>query len=123
MAKSRYQQPKTVLIFNGSRVLIAIVRSLHKAAEFTGCNLQAISHCCTGRCIQTGGYYFRHIHPKIEIEVNDLDNLTVQQYDELCGYAGRKYHPIRSMKKYKTEIDEYKSNPKENGTKKKPPTI
>ena len=35
MRRSKFRRPCKVLIFNGARVLVAIVRSLHCAAELT----------------------------------------------------------------------------------------
>ena len=35
MRRSKFRRPCKVLIFNGARVLVAIVRSLHSAAEMT----------------------------------------------------------------------------------------
>ena len=55
-----------VLIFNGAQVLVAVTRSLHSAAELTKGNLQAISFCCTGKYVCSGGLYFRHLHPDVE---------------------------------------------------------
>lgn len=54
-----------VLIFNGAQVLVAVTRSLHSAAELTKGNLQAISFCCTGKYVCSGGLYFRHLHPDV----------------------------------------------------------
>jgi hypothetical protein len=117
MRKSNFKEPKNVLVFNGARTLIAIVRSLHSAAEFSGGNLQAISFSCTGKYISTGGFYFRHIHPDIEIEVGDLDNLKLEDYDIMCGKEKR-YHTVREMaKKRDTTKRKLKSGyHSENGT-------
>jgi hypothetical protein len=96
MRKSNYKEPKNVLIFNGTRVLIAIVRSLRSASLLSGSNLQSISFSCTGRYISTGGFYFRHLNADIEVETGDLDNLKLEEYDKLCGVT-RRYHSVREM--------------------------
>jgi hypothetical protein len=98
MRKSKFKEPKNVLVFNGARVLIAVVRSLHSASLLSGGNLQAISFCCTGKYISTGGFYFRHIHGEIEIEMSDLDTLKLEEYDRMCGVE-RRYHSVREMAK------------------------
>ena len=67
-----------VLIFNGAQVLVAVTRSLHSAAELTKGNLQAISFCCTGKYVCSGGLYFRHLHPDVEIELADLGTLMLK---------------------------------------------
>lgn len=96
MRKSKFKEPKQILVFNGARVLIAIFRSLHSASNFSGKNLQSISFSSTGKYISTGGYYFRHISPEIEIELGDIDTLNLLDYDTMCGEK-RKYHTVRDM--------------------------
>lgn len=94
--KGPFLPSKTVLVFNGAYVLIAIIRSLHSAADFSDINLQAISFACTGKYVASGGFYFRHAHPDVQIEMADLDNLRLQEYDRLCG-ATRRYFSVREM--------------------------
>lgn len=96
MRKSKFKEPKQILVFNGARILIAIFRSLHSASNFSGRNLQSISFSCSGRYISTGGYYFRHISPEIEIELSDIDTLNLMDYDTMCGQK-RKYHSVKDM--------------------------
>ena len=43
-----------------------------------------------------GAYYYRQLHPDILLEMDDLDNLTLQEYDDLCGVK-RKYISTRKM--------------------------
>lgn len=102
MRKSKFKEPKNVLIFNGAQVLVAIVRSLHSASLLSGGNLQAISFSCTGKYISTGGLYYRHVHQDIQIEISDLDNLKLKDYDEMCGET-RKYHSVREMAKKRNQ--------------------
>lgn len=87
---------KQVLVFNGAQVLIGIERSVRSTYELTNGNLQAISFACTGRLVSTGGFYFRHVHPSIEIEMSDIGTLKLQDYDKMCG-VNRKYHTVREM--------------------------
>ncbi|MDR2915755.1 MAG: hypothetical protein LBV74_13125 [Tannerella sp.] len=101
MRRSKFKEPKTVLVFNGARVLVAIVRSLHSASLLSRGNLQAISFCCTGKYVSTGGFYFRHIHPDIEVEIGDLDTLNLEEYDKMCGVR-RRYHSVREMARRRT---------------------
>lgn len=96
--RGKFKDPKIVLIFNGSRILNAIVRSLHSASELSGGNLQAISFSCTGKYVSTGGLYYRHIHPNIEIDKSDLNNLILDDYDKMCEVE-RKYHSSKQMAK------------------------
>ena len=92
--KGPFLPSKQLLVFNGAYVLIAVVRSLHSAADFSGINLQSISFSCTGKYVATGGFYFRHAHPDVQIDLSDLDNLTLQEYDRLCGVE-RRYFTVR----------------------------
>ena len=85
-----------MLIFNGARVLVAIVRSLHCAAELTHENKSAIHNCCTGKSVRSGIYYYRQLHPDILLDMDDLDKLTLKEYDDLCGIK-RKYISTRKM--------------------------
>ena len=96
MRKSEFRRPQTILIFNGARVLIAIVRSLHCAAELTHENKSAIHNCCSGKSVRSGAYYYRQLHLDILLEMDDLDNLTLKEYDDLCGIK-RKYISTRNM--------------------------
>lgn len=96
MKRSPFHQPKLVLIFNGAYKLIGVARSIRSAAEMTGGNAQAISFACTGRYMSAGNFYFRHIHPDIEIEITDLNNLNLQEYDKMCKVE-RRYHSVREM--------------------------
>lgn len=96
MRNSPFNRPKAVLIFNGSQILIAIVKSLHSAAELTGGNLQSISFCCTGKYASSGSFYYRHIHPNVEIEISDLGTLQLKEYDTMCGEK-RVYYSAKQM--------------------------
>lgn len=94
-----------VLVFNGAQLLIAVTRSLHSAAELTKGNLQAISFCCTGKYISSGGLYFRHLHANVEIEMSDLGVLQLQEYDDLCGEK-RAYYTVRQMAQKRARREE-----------------
>ena len=72
MRRSKFKRPCKVLVFNGTRVLVAIVRSLNSAAELTHGNLVAIHNCCTGKSVRSGAYYYRQLHPDIFIDMDDL---------------------------------------------------
>lgn len=113
MRNSAFNRPKAVLVFNGSQVLIAIARSLHSAAELTGGNLQSISFCCTGKYASSGGFYYRHIHPNVEIELSDLGTLQLKNYDKMCGVK-RVYYSAKQMARKRVLIEQkMKKQPKE----------
>ncbi len=96
MKRNPFHQPKPVLIFNGAYKLIGITRSIRSASDLSGGNAQSISFACTGKYISAGSFYFRHIHPDIEIEIDDLNSLTLQDYDKMCK-IDRRYHSVREM--------------------------
>ncbi len=116
MRKSKFKRPKMVLIFNGAQLLIAVTRSLHSAAELTKGNLQAISFCCTGKYISSGGLYFRHLHPDVEIEMSDLGVLLLPDYDDLCGEK-RAYYTVRQMAHKRARREERKRKQEEKDKK------
>ena len=96
--KSCFREPKKVLIFNEHRILIAVIKSLHTATQITRITTQTISLCCTGHRISSNGFYFRHSHPNVKVDMDeDMDTLTLEEYDELCGVK-REYHSICDMK-------------------------
>lgn len=111
MKRSVFHKPKPVLIFNGAYVLVGITRSIRSASEISGGNPQAISFACTGRAISAGNFYYRHIHPDIEIEINDLDTLKLQDYDKMCKVE-RRYHSVREMARRRKIADDKRKNHK-----------
>ena len=96
MRRSKFRRPQTTLIFNGARVLIAIVRSLNSAAELTHTLPASIYNCCIGKNVRSGVYYYRQLHPDILVDLSDLDNLKLEEYDSLCGDQ-RKYISTKEM--------------------------
>lgn len=105
--KPLFNNPKRVLVFNGAQTLIAVFRSLHTTSDISGCNLQALSFCCTGKYISTAGLYFRHMSDDVIVEIEDIGTLQLQEYDKLCGTT-RRYHNIRVMAK-KRKISQVKN--------------
>lgn len=102
MKRSKFKEPKAVLVFNGTKILIGILRSINSASQLSGNSAQSISFACTGKYISTGGFYYRHLHQDIEVTFDDVDNLNLIDYDEMCGEK-RKYHSLRGMAKIRNE--------------------
>ena len=96
MRRSKFRRPRTILIFNGARVLVAIIRSLRCAAELTKDSRSAIRNCCVGKSRRSGIFYYRQLHPDIMVDLSDLDNLKLEEYDSLCGVQ-RKYISTKEM--------------------------
>jgi hypothetical protein len=90
-----------VFVFNEHRILTSIMKSLYSASQVFRISAQTISLCCTGKRISSNGYYFRHSDPNVRIDLyEDMDNLMLEEYDELCGVS-RRYHSTGEMKKRK----------------------
>jgi hypothetical protein len=99
-----------VFIFNEHRILTGVEKSLYCTSEAYRISAQTISLCCTGKRISSNGFYFRHSHPNVRIDIyEDVDNLTLEEYDELCGEQKR-YHSTREMKKRKTKAGRTKKS-------------
>ena len=87
MKKSKFSEPIMVLIFNSKRTLIAITGSLNQAKNLLGkTSAQLIVECCKGKVVMSGNFYFRYLHPNVEISLEeDLGKLDLIQYDKMCG--------------------------------------
>lgn len=97
MSKINLPKSKRVLAFNPARVLVGVFRSGRAAAELAQCQAQAISNACNGKVITAVGYYWRHEHPEVEIEITDIGELSLEEYDDLCNVK-RKYISSRDIK-------------------------
>lgn len=102
-SNSSFKSPKQVLVFNHTRILVGIIRSMMTASELTGASLKAVSSACQGSYITTAGLYFRRLHPDILIETTDLDTLRLEEYDSLCNET-RRYLPKEQVKALRTEF-------------------
>lgn len=104
MRRSKFRRSNKVLVFNGARVLVAVIRLLCSAAELTHNRASAVHNCCTGKTARSGLYYYRQLHPDVLIDMDDLDSLTVEEYDKLCGVE-RKYLSTRRMAHLRQRAD------------------
>ncbi len=106
--RGAFNPSKQVLVFNAARTLIAVVRSVRSASELAGVNAVAISMACTGERPVAGNHYYRHVHPNVEIEMEDLDNLDLESYDQMCKSKKRVYFSTREMARRKRASEEPK---------------
>lgn len=97
MAKINLPKAKRVLAFNSARILVGVFRSGRAAAELSTGQAQAISNACTGKVTTAMGYYWRHEHPEVELEMSDIGSLKIEEYDELCNEE-REYKSSRDIK-------------------------
>lgn len=103
-SNSSFRQPKQVLVFNHTRILVAITRSMQSTADLMHVPIKAVSRACQGTYIGTAGLYFRKLHPDILIETSDLDTLHLEEYDALCEEQ-RRYLPKDKMKILREEFE------------------
>ncbi len=97
-----------VFVFNEQRILIGILKSLYCASQAYRISAQTISLCCTGKRISSNGNYFRHSDPGVVIDLyKDIDNLTLEEYDDLCG-VDKQYHSTSEMRKRKARSQKKK---------------
>lgn len=52
----------------------------------------------------SAGFYFRKLHPDVEVVTEDLDALSLEAYDELCGEV-RRYLPASRVKAYREQFE------------------
>ncbi len=96
MKRGNYRPAKTILMFNGAYTLVSIFRSARTIAELSGTNAQSISFACNGKYISAGAFYYRHMHPNVIVDLDDINKLKLQEYDGLCKEP-RQYHSTREM--------------------------
>lgn len=108
MQESQFKESQFTLIFNEFQTLIAIVSSQNQAAKLTQITAQSILYSCTGKYNSSAGFYFRRLPKGQSIELGDLGNLKIQEYDIRCGYK-RTYHTSTAMvKRRKNHIKKVK---------------
>lgn len=90
-------ESKKVLAFNPARILVGVFRSVRAAAEMSGGSAQGVSNASVGRSATSVGYYWRHEHEDVEIEIIDIGELRLEEYDKLCG-SKREYISSRDIR-------------------------
>ncbi len=98
-----------ILVFNPLKRLVGIFASMSGAAKALNTSTTNIKFACDGTCISGCNLYFRQLDPRIEITLDDLANLKLQEYDEMCGVT-RRYYLTKNMGPggKKTEINKNK---------------
>ena len=105
--------PKLVLIFNKRKKLVSITGSVYEASKISGLHPGNISRACNGELMSTGQCYFRYIDPSIEIELSDINNLKVDDYDRMCG-KDRKIYETQDMNRKNFKYNKSKEQEDEN---------
>ena len=104
-SNSTFRHPKQVLLFGHTRILVAIFKSMQSCAEITGTSVKTVSRAWKGEYAQAAGFYFRRLHPDVEIEMADLDTLPLEEYDRLCGEV-RRYLPKEQVKAFREKFEQ-----------------
>lgn len=96
---SKFGEPTKILAFDPNLKLTAIFSSYNAVEKITGKVHQSILKCCKGPNISCLGHYWRELAPDLEISADeDLDNLTLLEYDAAVG-VNRKIYATNKMRK------------------------
>lgn len=87
-----------VLAFDCMYRLCAIFRSISEASTISGVIRQSIIKAVYGEIISAKNRYWRAVPKDIEIEPDDLGQLSLFDFDEMCG-VDRKIYSTREMRK------------------------
>lgn len=90
------KQSYRVLVFNPLKRLIGIFQSVTAASKAFGTTATNVHYACSGRSISCCNLYFRHLDDKVEVTFEDLGQLRLEEYDQLCGVT-RKYYQTKAM--------------------------
>lgn len=101
--KTCFLDAKKVLIFRPSLKLCAITVSMQAANQLLygdsgkgGVNPR-LAAAIRGDQFTHKGFHFRSLHPDVEITLEDIGELSLEEYDYLCGEK-RVYPPARFVK-------------------------
>lgn len=94
----RFKTPIRVLAFDNSLRLIGLFQSYSAAEKVTGIKHQILLRCCSGKMISSKGFYFREVPEDTIIDIDDLNSLTLLEFDNKMG-SDRFIYATRNMKK------------------------
>jgi len=94
----RFRNPLRVLAFDRSLKLVGIFQSYSAAEKITGSKHQILLRCCNGQMISSKGFYFREVPEDTIVDVDDLNKLTLLDFDKQMGFD-RHIYATRNMKK------------------------
>lgn len=98
MAQEVNNIPTTIVAFDSSYKLVAIFRSISEAATLTGAVRQSLIKAAYGDIISVNGRYWRAVPADFEIEPDDINKLTLFEFDEAIG-EDRKIYATKKMQK------------------------
>ena len=94
----RFRTPLRVLAFDSALRLIGIFQSYNATEKVTGIKHQILLRCCNGQMISSRGFYFREVLEDTILDIDDLNTLTLLEFDSQMGYD-RHIYATRNMKK------------------------
>lgn len=94
----RFQTPLRVLAFDKSLRLVGLFQSYSATEKVTGIKHQVLMRCCNGQIITAKGFYFREVPEDTIIDIDDLNSLTLLEFDRQMGFD-RYVYATRKMKK------------------------
>lgn len=94
----RFKTPLRVLAFDSSLRLTGIFQSYSATEKITGIKHQILLRCCNGQMITSRGFYFREVPEDTILDVDDLNTLTLLEFDRQMGFD-RHIYATRNMKK------------------------
>lgn len=87
MSQPDNKSARIVIVFNKKGEYIGVINSISNAARMQGVNKKIIYDNCIGKSVRVGDLYFRFYYPELRLTLKDLENFTVQKYDELYREA------------------------------------
>ena len=94
----RFKAPLRVLLFDSSLRLIGIFQSYSATEKATGIKHQMLLKCCNGQTISSKGFYFREVPDNIIVDIDDLNKLTLLDFDSQMG-QNRRIYATKKMKR------------------------
>ncbi len=103
MAPRQTKEARRILVFNPLKKFIGVFASQLQAARILGVKTPTIKAACDGTAISTCSLYLRWWNPEIEIDVDkELGELTLSEYDQLCGVQRKVYRNKRMNREHWT---------------------
>lgn len=101
MSQPDRNSARKVVVFDKKKRYVGIWSSVSCAASMRGINKKLIHYNCTGKSVIVGEYFFRFYVEELNLSLDDLSELTVEQYDKLCGVE-RVYEKRRKVVRGRT---------------------
>lgn len=113
MAQEVNNLPTPIVAFDSSYKMVAIFKSISEAATLTGAVRQSLIKAAYGDIISVNGRYWRAVPADFQIEPDDIDKLTLFEFDAAIG-EDRKIYATKKMLKNSVMLESeyliYKQN-------------